>query len=202
MKKLSLTLIAISCLGLTAHANLIVNGSFEMLPKVLSNGSWTTYTSIDGWTASIGDIEVRNNVDGVAQDGNIFVELDAYSNSTMKSQAIATEVGQAYTLSYYYAPRHGVSYESNGIQLCFNGNLIDSYTSYSTSNNDWTQRVFTVTGTGSDVISFSAAGISDSYGGSIDNVVMEASVPEPSTLLLFCFGLIGIIGFRKKNLTK
>lgn len=58
-------------------------------------------------------------------------------------------------------------------------------------------------GTGSDAISFVSVGVSDSVGGSIDNVVMEpystpGAVPEPSTMLLLCIGLIGITGLRRK----
>jgi hypothetical protein len=41
--------------------------------------------------------------------------------------------------------------------------------------------------------------VSDSYGGSIDNVSMEhASVPEPASMLLFGLGLIGIAGVKRK----
>lgn len=187
----------IAFIGTSAQANMIVNGSFEELPSPLANGSWTTYSSINGWTASFGSIEVRNNVAGVAQDGNIFVELDSYSNSIMFSQTVTTVPGAAYTLSYYYAPRPGIAEGSNGIDLFFNGAPIDYVTGYSNSDDAWIQRIFTVNGTGSDVISFAAVGISDSFGGSIDNVSMTA-VPEPATMLLLGLGLIGIAGFRKR----
>ncbi len=178
----SILVASITLFATSARADLIVNGSFENLPVALANGSWTTYLSIEGWTASIGSIEVRNNVAGVAQDGNIFVELDSYGNSTMYSQTVMTEVGAAYNLSYYYAPRQGVAETSNGIQLLLNGVEIDEVTDYSNSNNSWILRTFTVIGTGTDVISFAAVGASDTYGGSIDNVSMEkTSVPEPAT---------------------
>lgn len=195
---------AVCLFGSSVQANLIVNGSFETLPRVLGSGSWTTYSSIEGWTADYGLIEVRNNVQGVAQDGNIFVEMDSDRNSSMYSQSVSTVVGSQYTLSYYYAPRINNSAASNGIELYFNDVLLDSYTSFSNTNNAWEQRVFTVTGTGSDKVSFKAVGTSDSYGGSIDNVSMEraSSVPEPGLIMLLGTGLLSLIGFNRRLLRR
>jgi hypothetical protein len=197
MRKMRFLLPAIvlllSLLTVSAQANIINNGSFE--DPVIFSGTWDTYGGITGWS-STNKIEVRNNVAGTAYDGYNFVELDVYVNSSM-SQTVTTTLGTKYTLSYYYAPRGGVSEFSNPIELWFNGGRIDYVTGDGNKSTAWILRSITVIGTGTDTISFKAVGIDDSLGGSLDNVSM-AAVPLPSALLLLGPGLVGLIAVRRK----
>jgi hypothetical protein len=200
MKKISLLVamlaLLVSLAAVSARADeLIDNGGFEA--PVQGGGSWNIYTSLPGWTGGQNGIELRNNVAGTAYEGWNFVELDTTANSCMY-QDVDTLLGQEYLLSFYYAPRKDVAYESNGIELKFNGDWLLSASGDNNTDPDWKEYHYTVFGTGGkDRVLFTALGVSDSYGGSIDKVSMS-SVPLPGALLLFGSGLLGLVGVRRK----
>ncbi|HNH34930.1 MAG TPA: FxDxF family PEP-CTERM protein [Rhodocyclaceae bacterium] len=208
MKKIVLAaaLATLPFAALAAGPDLIVNGSFEDISfdagiQQLGAGSWTVYSAIPGWTKTAGhSIEVRNAVAGLAYDGVQFVELDSYANSAM-SQTIATTAGQAYDLSFWYSPRPGTG-DTNDIQVFWNGvQLGATLAGVGGAAHNWTQHGFTVIGTGSDVLTFAAAGVSDSYGGSLDQVALTAAVPEPETyaMMLAGLGLMGAVARRRRQ---
>lgn len=181
-----------------ASTNLLSNGSFE--DTSVANGSWNIFNTISGWTVGPLGVEIRNNVAGVAQDGNNFVELDTTGNSGI-FQTITTTAGQVYDLSFWYAPRVGVSASSNGIDVFWNGAKLGHYTGNGNSNNGWVEITTSVIGTGSDKLSFAAVGKSDSYGGSLDNITLAAAVPEPESyaMLLAGLGVMGAVARRRSK---
>jgi hypothetical protein len=186
-EKFILLLVILILVPISAHADsIIVNGSFESPTP----STWDVYASIPGWSTISGSgIEVRNNHVGTAYDGHNFVELDSHDNSAM-SQTVTTEFGDAYTLSFAYAPRVDVPAASNGIELYFNDLLLTSITGNGYETTAWSMWTFPVIGNGLDIIKFVAIGQNDSLGGSIDMVSMEranegpTAVPEPTSLLL------------------
>ena len=190
-------LAVLAIIGTQAQAtNLIVNGGFE--EPNLASGTWNAFLSIPGWTTTVGhSIEVQDNVAGAPYEGGQHVELDSYGNSGME-QIISTVEDQWYDLNFFFSPRPFQPEATNGISVFWDGNVLDNITALGTNQTIWTEHSYLVQAS-SDYASleFRATGISDYLGGYLDAVSLEA-VPEPSTLLLLTFGLIGLFIYKKR----
>lgn len=180
---------------LSANAsNIVTNGSFEADSQAA--GTWSISTNLTGWTGTP-NIELRNNVSGTAQDGVNFVELDTYANSAMSQTVTGNGM---YELSFWYSARPGVAAGSNGLSYSFgslSGQVLQNVAGGSV--NSWQHFTGLVNLSGSTVLTFAATGLSDSYGGSLDNVSVTA-VPEPETfaLMLAGLGIMGAVARRRK----
>ena len=202
--------------ALSANA-LVVNGSFE--DNKVAPRTFITPSSILGWNSTNG-IEIRNDVQGTAQHGSNFVELDTKpgqptSNSTIW-QVVNTVVGQEYRLSFWYSPRIGISspadtnninlfwgsyvsgQESSGGALVEGRNPTASGSGAGLLDHDWQLYSFLVYGSGNDIIRFAAAGTGETLGGSIDNVSLTAT-PLPGAALLFGTSIAGFLAARKRK---
>ena len=189
----------------SAHANLIINGSFEA--DAQAAGTWDINANLAGWEGGPHGIELRNDVAGAAYDRNNFIELDTTANSSA-TQKIGTVLGTVYNLSFAYSPRTGVASTSNGIEVFWDGVSQGTFTSFTNADTAWVLENLTVTGTGLDTLEFSAIGTSDSYGGSLDAVSLTAdavslaaAVPEPFTwaMMILGFAGIGFMAYRRKS---
>ena len=196
MKQLLLTAVLLTS-ALFAHANIIVNGSFEQ--NIQASNTWDVYTgtNVAGWYVLSGaGIEIRNNVEGTASDGFNYVELDSHNNSAM-AQTITTTPGTLYELLFDYSPRVNQAAETNGISVLWNGSLLADIIGTGGISNLWVTQHFFVTGTGNDVLQFAATGNNDSYGGNIDYVQLN-EVPLPAAAWLFGSALM-LFGFARRS---
>ena len=170
-------------------------GASELLinPWAASSG-WA-----DAGSSSIHGIEALfHNVAGTAYDGGQFAELDTYENSYIE-QDVATGDGFSYLLSFAYSPRVNQLDTTNGIDVLWNGSILQSITATGGSVNDWTIFEFIVQGTvGIDTLKFAATGTSDSLGGNLDAISLS-QVPVPAALFLFAPALLGFLGLRRKT---
>lgn len=205
MKKVLLAAVGSAILAAApAQAAVVFTTTWELdqVPDGPTAGTFKIYnnpptTTVAGWTPET-QIELQNNVAGAPapNGGSVFAELDADSNSAM-SRIIGP--GQ-YQLSYLYSARPGVDFSSNNILVTIDGVNVSMISGLGGGETAWStinSSVFTVTGPG--VLRFAAGGTSDSLGGYIDNITLNA-VPEPGTwaLLILGFGAIGY-SMRRRN---
>lgn len=198
------SLLALPVVTLAAPVNLLTNGSFEdvgMMDGIQAQAAntWRIYSQLPGWRGGQFGIEVRNNVAGTAQHGSNFVELDTTRNS-VALQEVVTSVGAWYDLSFWYAARPNTgnrASDTNMISVLWNGTALETVNQVSVGQHQWRQYSYRVMGTGLDALEFRAAGTSDSYGGSLDNVSL--TVPEPGSLALVAGALAVAAGLRRRR---
>src|SRR3954453_10443648 len=133
----------------SADSNLVTNGRFQQ-PALGSD--YSVFGSIPGWSETTGC--------GLELWGNNFIIPSPYQaqvvelNSNCPSriqQTIATTPGQRYLVTYYFGARPGTGTSENAVEPAWNG---AAQTRQSTADTTLRQYSFSVTGTGSDVLSF------------------------------------------------
>ncbi len=212
--------------SLSANANLIVNGSFELQSN--NPGTATLFSDaspLTGWERAPGSgspyVETRNNFRGVASEGVNFAELDVVNFGETgfdtglggMFQSVTITTAGLYDFSFDYAARVLVYNEVNTSSLQFS--LLDSSSNSvlqeilnpitpNVTASDW----LTYTNqfnlqSGSYTFMFKELGFQDGRGTSLDNVVLLASktttaVPEPETYGMMMLGL-AMLGFASRR---
>ena len=80
-----------------------------------------------------------------------------------------------YQLSFDYSPRQGLGSNTNGIQVYWDGKLLETITANGKSQNSWRTFKYDVKGSSrpSSMLAFRAVGRNDQVGGFIDDVVVS-----------------------------
>lgn len=189
-----LSIVATSLVASAAHANIVVNGSFEN-PQVTSPLGYEVYfqgsTGITGWTVTapspgqsvdIVNATIFGNA-GWAFDGVQSVELAGTPGRGGVEQALPTSPGQTYTLSFALSSQSGGPV-IDGVSIFWNGTLLDTLTSPGFGT--WQTFTYNVSASSGSTTLLSFVGNTDAFIGTLlDNVVV---VPSPSAAALFALG--------------
>ena len=101
-------------------------------------------------------------------------------------------------------PRAAVSANSNEIEVFWNSLSLTTIVGNGNNRSSWLDHVYNVQAdaNGLGILKFAAIGISDSDGGSLDNISVTA-IPEPETfaMLLTGLGLLAGVTRRRKSRT-
>lgn len=210
MRKFFLFVLIALCVAFTgnAHAISLTNGDFDTDVGLTGNG-WAVFNTIPGWTSYSGaGIEVERGTVVTPHSGPQYVELDSHNNSAMYQQ-VSLVMGW-YDLVFYYQPRTG-NVNDNGINfgvmdLSSQSVFADSVDATTGTWQGWqmVSTSFEIQSDGDYKLYFAAFGDygkigGNSLGGFIDTVSLDASpVPEPGTFVLMGFGLVGLLGLRRK----
>lgn len=189
-------LIAGLLLAGSAHANLIVNGSFEDNQVAPGGWSWFSSTNVNGWEGS--NIEIWNNLFGIpAVEGSQIAELNAdggNSGAWSIFQSFSTVVGQTYDVAFSYRAR-----ETSDLFQFTLASINNTFINNDTSQWKLFTNSFVATSTLS-TLTFTSLNLG-TMGNLLDDVKVttRASVPEPTTIALFAIGLLSLGLMRRRS---
>jgi hypothetical protein len=207
--------------SLPMYADSIVNGSFET-PTVPAGG-FTDFASgssaITGWTvvgattgvSIVSGSAISAGISLPAESGAQWLDLtgDGANGNEGVQQTFATTAGTQYTVSFWVgnvnspATGNGTSSTVDVLLGGTGGTSLLAATNASAGSTTLTWEQFTTTfiatGATSTLDFLNGDPATDGLNG-LDNVSVNPSVPEPSTLLLLGSGSLGLLGWARKKL--
>ncbi|MEO7107844.1 MAG: choice-of-anchor C family protein [Rhodoferax sp.] len=192
--------IALSALASNAHAELVINGSFESYTLGSVNGFQTINagsTALTGWTVGATSVDIINGSYG-AVSGN-SIDMLGTPGPGFLSQMLFTEIGQLYFLTFDMSSNRGGDNNALGKELTIGALGNQSSHTFSALTPGVSQQSYSfVANSTSTLLSFSSG--PSGYSGSVLDNVSVTAVPEPETyaMMLAGLGLMGAIARRRK----
>ena len=181
---------AVLLLSITsARCQIVINGGFESG----SFSPWNLLSDPEGGTNTF----VTAGAGGITPFGGSFFATfsNHASNISGFSQSLTTTPGQTYALSYWFTTSVG-SDLSNEFKVTWNGTTVSDLIGFSSLGAVWTNRTFFVTGTGTDLLTFS--GYQNSGYNGLDAVSLVA-VPEGASTTMLFLGLAALAVARRRR---
>lgn len=176
----------------TYGENLVTNGSFEETTHRGRSGHRyggsrhrrNHSAELVGWQTDSGPgPDVISHRWLPSSSGRNHIELDgsgARNTNSQISQSIATSDGASFQLSFDYSPPPFSRASSNGIQVVWNGVVIDTISSRGGWRVNWQTHTYQLEGSGDmSQLEFRAVGSDDGRGGYLDNISVLSTTPPP-----------------------
>jgi hypothetical protein len=191
----------------SSFASIVVNGSFELGTQHPTNT--TIATSIPGWTIGGNGVERWDpgttplGAPGTADDGAWAVDLAFFTTGNgIVSQQLATTVNTIYDMTFALGNSTFFGRDGTGVvDVYIDGNLVGSLNTPTATSPTivWADFAIQFQATSpSTVIEFRNTQDPVDHFAFLDNVAVNAAVPEPTSLMVWsAIGTIGLMFSRR-----
>lgn len=199
----------------SAHANLISNGSFKS--PVITTIWYEDYgantgdpnyggPTIPDWTITTNNVDIVSDLSStpLAADGNQYLDLVGTGSTGGISQSFNTTLGQTYSLSFDYGNNPWSTSTASALINVLVGGLTTTIThdTSTTSVINWTPFFATFVGTGDPMMLSFVNSVGGNNGGVLLDNISVTATPLPSTWTMLIAGFLGLGFFAYRGSKK